>query len=164
MSLDYKKDMYIDHNSLEVEWKLQPELAMKYGEHYALVQDKYTLAEEKVKWRRSVLVADAWKNPDKCLGTGIKAADQKVEAYYRTHPKYVKAKKKWAKLKLELSIAETAKWEIGNRKIALENLVILHGQHYFAGPQQPHDFGKKMKEFEKERNARMGKKLNKKEK
>ena len=33
-NIDYKKDMFIDHNSLEVEWKLQPELAAKYGEHY----------------------------------------------------------------------------------------------------------------------------------
>ena len=161
MSLDYKKDMYIDHTALEVEWKLQPELSMKYGEHYAHILDKYIRAEEKVKYQRSVLVVDAWKNPEKCLGAGIKPADQKVEAYYRTHPKYVKAKKKWADLKLELAIAETAKWEIGNRKMTLENLVILHGQHYFAGPSVPHDFGKKMQEFEKERSARISKKLNK---
>ena len=164
MSLDYKKDIYIDHSALEVEWKLQPELAMEYGEHYINVQDKYTIAEEKVKYVRSVLVAEAWTNPDKCLGDGIKPADQKVEAYYRTHKKYLKAKQKWVKLKKKLGIAETAKWEIANRKTALENLVILHGQHYFAGPSVPHDFGKKMKEFEKERNSRISGKLNKKNK
>lgn len=162
MSLDYKKDMYIDHNSLEVEWKLQPELAIKYGDHYADVLAKYDLAEENVKVIRSELTNEVWRNPKKCLGEGITPTDKKVEAYYRTHKNHKKAKEKWLKFKHKLETASNAKWEISNRKAALENLVILHGQQYFAGPSIPHNFGKKIKEFEKERNARISKKLNKK--
>lgn len=138
--MHYEKDMRIDEESLELEWLDQANLAFKYGSHWAECKRQLALAEENIKLVRSELINEVNENPDSCLGAGIKPTAPVVEAYYRNHERHIRAKQTWIDLQFETDIAEVAKWEISNtRKAALENLVRLHGQQYFAGPSVPRD-------------------------
>jgi len=107
---------------------------------WADAKEELERAEEDLKVIRSELILEANKNPDKCLGDGVKLTDPKVEAYYRSHPDHKEAKEKYFAAQKKLAIIEIAKNEIAfTRKAALENLVTLHGQQYFAGPKMPRD-------------------------
>lgn len=132
--MNYEKDIRIDETALDLEWLSQAELAIKYGRYWATCKDRVTRAEENIKLIRSELIAEANDNPVECCNKEKpNAAD--IEAYYRRDKRHIKAKDEWLEASKELSIAEVVKNEISfTRKAALENLVILHGQQYFAGP------------------------------
>lgn len=143
--IDYERDISIDESALDVEWLEQAQLGLKYGRFIARLHKKVTLADEKKKTVRSELIMEANKFPVKCCGKDKpNAAD--IEAYYRNHPDYKEAVQNLIDAQYEAEYGEVAKNEIcWTRKAALENLVKLHGQMYFAGPKVPRDLSK---EFE----------------
>jgi hypothetical protein len=146
---DYTADMQIDETALDVEWLEQPNLAMKYGKIYAKARKELTLAEENIKVIRAELIAKANDDPDTCLGAGVKPTGPNIEAYYRNHRKHKAAKDAWVEAQYNCNMAEIAKNEIGfTRKAALEALVTLHGQQYFAGPVFPRNLTKERQERE----------------
>jgi len=143
MNLDYQKDVRINESALDLEWLDQPELAIKYGKEYSIAKKKVAILDEKIKVLRSKLIRKAWENPDECLGAGIKPADQKVEAYYRTHKKHIKLKAEWIEAQYELDLTEVAKNEVCfTRKSSLEYMSKLYMSDYFAGPSVPRDLSK----------------------
>lgn len=151
---NYERDMSIDVTSLDVEWVEQAELAMKYGRLWADAQDAASKADENVKFVRSKLIIQVSRDPEGCLGKGERATDTKTEAYYRTHEDYLEAKDDWLDKVNEMNLLAIAKNEISfTRKSALENLVVLHGQGYFAGPKVPRDLINVMKHRKEERAA-----------
>jgi paraquat-inducible protein B len=136
--MDYERDMMIDESSLDVEWLEQAPLATRWGMYYNECKDEFARAEENVKVVRSELVLEINKDPEKFLGKDVKLTDTKVEAAYRTHQKHLDAKERWLQAMKKMNDAEIVKNEISfTRKAALENLVDLHGQQYFAGPKMP---------------------------
>jgi len=137
--MDYERDVRIDETALDVEWLEQASLSHKYGKHWAQCKKTLTLAEEKIKVVRAELISEANADPSACCNKEKpNAAD--IEAYYRNHPRHKEAKQEWVEAQYEFDMAEVAKNEIGfTRKAALENLVKLHGQMYFAGPSGPRD-------------------------
>lgn len=148
--MDYNKDMKIDETALDVELLNQPKLATKWGEYWARCQKKFTQAEENVKVVRSELV-------EEIFAKGGKPTGPIIEAYYRTHPRHIKAKKKWIKAQFELNMADVAKWQIGNtRKESLQELVKLHGQSYFSGPNVPRDLTNEAAKKRKQEKADSG--------
>ena len=158
--MNYEKDAYIDSEALDVEWLEQAEKAIKYGKHWSHAKKEHTLAEEKVKFIKAGLVKLANEDPEKHLGEGVKPTAVNVEAYYRTHKDHVAAKTTWINLAYEMDIAEVAYKEISYaRKSALENLVKLHAQQYFAGPSVPRKLEEEREEKEKARNIQIAKAL-----
>ena len=144
--MNYEIDTVIDETALDVEWLEQAGLAIKYGILYAKAKREVANAEEAIKVLRSELVKKANLNPDKYLGEEVKPTGPNVEAFYRNHKKHKEAKANLIRLQFELDVAEIAKNEIGfTRKAALENLVKLHGQQYFAGPKMPRDLPHEVK-------------------
>lgn len=138
--MDFEIDVMIDESALDVEWLNQPSLAIKYGRNWAECYRTFQQAEENVKLIRSELIKEVLTDPDEYLGDGIKPTAPAIEAYYRTHKKHKKAKEKWVTAQYELNMADIAKKEIAiSRKLALQNLVELHGQNYFAGPNIPRE-------------------------
>ena len=135
--MNYEEAMEIDISALEEEWLSQPALAFKYGKNWAELQKELELAQEEIKLIRSELVEQATGDPEKYLDTA-KATANIVEAYYRNHKRHKAQKDKIVQLQFEANVAEIVKTEISiTRKRALENLVSLHGQQYFAGPSIP---------------------------
>lgn len=147
MNRDFSDDMFIDEDKLEIEWLEQGSLALEYGDYLSYCQEMLTRAEEKVKVIRSKIYLWVLKNPKKYLGDG-KITDKSIEAVTRTHKKHLQAKEEWIKAQRSYNDAKNAQWEISaTRKAALENMVKLHGQNYFAGPSIPHNLTKERKKF-----------------
>lgn len=154
--MNYEEDVAIDESSLDQEWLDQPSLMMKYGRYRAGLQRDLDIAEENIKLIRSNLIKKANENPDKYLGQGIKPTGPVVEAYYRNSVKHKEAKKKYIELQYEVNLAWIATNSIDARKIALENLVKLHGQQYFAGPRVPNDITRPRKKKRNQAEADRG--------
>lgn len=148
--MDYENDMDIDADQLDVEWLEQANLAFKYGRHWADCRAELLRTEENIKLVRSEIIKQVNQDPERYLGEGVKPTAPVVEAFYRNARRHQKAKKEWVDAQFEANVAEIAYKEISyTRKMALENLVKLHGQSYFAGPAVPHDISE-LKEKRKE--------------
>ncbi len=157
--MNYETDLRIDETALDVEWLEQASLAMKYGRYYAIARRNVTEAEEKVKVTKAELISEANEDPVGCCNKEKpNAAD--IEAFYRNHERHKEAKKEWVDAQFELDMAEVAKNEFSfTRKAALENLVILHGQQYFAGPRVPRDLHEQREIRQKQINEKIGARL-----
>lgn len=137
--MNYEDDIRIDETALDVEWLEQASLALRYGRYYADCRRKVLEADEKIKVIRAELIAEANSDPQGCCNKDKPNASD-IEAFYRNHKRHKRAKELWLEAQHELDMAEIAKNEICfTRKSALENLVRLHGQQYFAGPKVPRD-------------------------
>lgn len=136
----YEEDVRIDQDALDVEWLNQPSLALRYGKHWAGCVEDLARAEEELKITVADLTDMVNQEPTKYLGEGVKATVGNIESFIIRHDDYKAAKEEVIKRQYEANVAAIAKNEIGNsRKAALENLVRLHGQQYFAGPSVPRD-------------------------
>ncbi len=137
--MNYEKDITIDESALDLEWLNQAPLVLKYARNMA--EQKYDVAKlrEQKKTLRSELILQVNENPEECV-MKKKPNTADIEAYYRNNEEYKNLIKTLLLLEKELEFTELAYQEISwTRKKALENLVILHGQQYFAGPSVPHD-------------------------
>jgi len=158
--MNYEEEMIIDETALDVEWVEQARLSLKYGRHWAECKNELTLAEENIKLVRSELIKEVNEDPEGCLGEGIKPTAPVVEAYYRNHKRHKAAKQEWVEAMFEANVAEIAYKEVSwTREAALENLVKLHGQQYFAGPAVPRNLTEEMEQRKKKLNKRVGAKL-----
>lgn len=155
--MDYESDMHIDEDALEQEWLDQAELAKKYGRYWSKCRKKFTLTEELIKVVRAELIKEVNDDPEKCLGEDTKPTGPNVEAYYRTHKRHKDAKAAWVKAQFKANNAEIAYKEVSfARKAALENLVKLHGQEYFAGPSMPRNISEEREKRRKKVQSKVG--------
>lgn len=135
--MDYEKDTSIDPNSLDIEWLDQPSLMMKYSSISAELHKKADLAKERVDWIKAELDQEIRANPEDFELSKITEAT--VAAAILQSSKYKKAMQEYLEIRFEWEISRGAVNAIEHKKSALENLVKLHGQQYFAGPSIPRD-------------------------
>lgn len=149
--INYAQDIRIDPEALDVEWLKQPDIELKYIEAVAELAKEKDYAHEAVKTIRSELIQEANENPEDCCGKERPNAGD-IEAYYRTHKKYKKARKEMIELEAELQVLTDMKDMIHfTRTKSLENLVKLHGEGYFAGPSVPRNLIREANNWEKRR-------------
>lgn len=134
--MNYQEDVIIDVEALDVEWAEQADLFGRYAEQLADANKEVNRLAQKEKVIRSKLILEANSNPS-VMGEGIKPTGGNVEAYFRTHEDHIEVKEDLINAIYEQNILEGAVSGMRQRKGSLENLVILHGQHYFAGPVEP---------------------------
>lgn len=134
---EYKKDMKIDENALDLEWLNHADLEAKYIEKVSEARKERDWAWEEVKTTRSELIREANGDPEgSCDKKKPNAAD--IEAFYRTHVKYITTKSDLIEAEDTLKVLEDMKDAIHfTRTKALEGLVRLLGEEYFAGPRIP---------------------------
>lgn len=150
--INFERDMEIDETALDVEWLNQPKLAYKYAQYVKEYQEHYQKLEEDKKIKRSELILEANENPKAILGKDKPNAND-IEAYYRTQESYQSIVEELNEAKTEMEFAERTYQQIAwTRKKALENLVVLHGQQYFAGPAVPHDITEEKEKRRKDAN------------
>jgi hypothetical protein len=140
-----RADAAIDPAQLDVCWLEQPNLVAKYGKVLARAEMEVKRLDEQVKSIRSELTMQVTEDPS-LLGAGVKPTAPVVEAYYRSDSEY--QKQKGRRINAE-AIAERLRQSINtlyHRRYALENLVRLQGQEYFAGPRTPRDLTEKWEE------------------
>lgn len=146
--IDYKRDVKIDFDNLDLEWIDQPELARKYAKHLTSLKREVGRLEEKKKTIRSELIDLVNRNPEKYTGKkSPNAAD--IEAAYRRDKEYQKTVEELLDAQEEAEYGEYVYNEISfTKKKSLEQLVQLYISQYFAGPNVPRNL---MEEFKRKR-------------
>jgi hypothetical protein len=135
--MNYENDIRIDETALDVEWLEQPSLMMKYTNHQATTAKAEEEAKEELELVKAELDKAIRSNPDRY--DIDKITEAVVIATITIHKDYQKASTAVIEAKYENNIAKGAVKAFDARKDALENLVRLHGQQYFAGPKVPRD-------------------------
>jgi hypothetical protein len=157
--MDYQKDIKIDDSALDIEWLGQAELMLKYAQHSA----KMRMELDKTKQDLDIAKAESDKEIRNNFNkSGEKFTETVVANAILIHPNYKLAYETYLTAKYEADMAQAAVNAFEQRKSALENLVRLFGQQYFAGPSMPRNLRQEREEKEqrqKEVNAGINSKL-----
>jgi hypothetical protein len=132
--MSYDDDINIDEGALDVEWVDHSRRMLLYCQNAAEAQKEVNLAKERVDFVKARLDQDI-----RAASQGQTTREKSIEAAIITHPDYQAANNDYIERKYEHDIANAAVRAFEHRKSALENLVRLHANQYFAGPSVPHN-------------------------
>lgn len=159
--MNYENDVTIEESALDLEWLQQPKLMMNYAQLAAEAAKEYEIAKEKIAITKAELDKSIRTNPE---NYGIsKITETVIENTIILQDSYKECSSNLIQCKYQFEIARAAVTAIDQKKTALENLVKLHGQQYFAGPKVPRDLSaefKKKKEQSEKTNVNIKSKLN----
>lgn len=137
--LNYERDMHIDETALDWEWLEQPKLMMRYSERLADAALEVSRAKEALDVEAAQLDKLIRNNPDEF---GIdKITETVIRNTIIQQESYTAATSTYNEAVYDEMMLKSAVRAIDYRRSALENLVRLHGQQYFAGPSVPRDLG-----------------------
>lgn len=158
--IDYEKDTSIDESALDVEWLDQPKLTMKYTKHEAECKRHLAVCKADLDIVHSDLDKKIRTDPEKY---GLdKITEKAIMNVIQADQKYIDAQEAIRDAEYELNMAYGAVRAIYAKKEALENLVRLFGQQYFAGPSVPRDLSgeweKKKRQEASNKKVKMGSK------
>uniref|UniRef100_A0A6M3K1C3 Uncharacterized protein n=1 Tax=viral metagenome TaxID=1070528 RepID=A0A6M3K1C3_9ZZZZ len=150
MSSDYDKDISVDPLQLDVEWAKQAQTFHRYAEQAADARDLMERQKEKVAVLEAELGLAIRSNPTKY---GLeKVTEGAIQSKILLDSSRKEAMEKLATLIHRHELLSIAVRSLDQKKSALENLVRLQGQNYFASPSVPRDIGSEWAK-EVERNA-----------
>lgn len=132
---DYKKDLMIEPDALDIEWIEQPRLYMKWAEISAKAEDRVKLTKEALE------VTDA-KIDNEIRSSGDKVTEVQIKAKISLDERHQKALQDYNDALYKSNLYSSAVRAMDHRKVALENMVRLMIGQYFAGPKDPRDLKK----------------------
>lgn len=135
--MNYEKDVKIDENALDIEWLDQPSLMLKYAKHAAIMSRALDDAKEELDAVSAELDKLIRADPDKF--DLPKVTEGAITSAIKLDKRHKTAYSAMLDAKYESDMAKGAVRALESKKDALENLVKLHGQQYFAGPKMPRD-------------------------
>ena len=141
--------MTIDPDALDVEWIEQPRLMMQYSRHAAKTRLEVERKKEELDIVRAGLDMKIRVDPEK-YGI-VKLTESVVSSTIITQKEYMEVNEEFLLLQYESNMAQGAVRALEGKKTALENLVKLHGQQYFAGPSVPRDLSKEWEQHERQK-------------
>ena len=142
---DYEDDIQIDEDFLDVEWLEQPRLFLQYSRRASEARDEMERAKQLMDLTKAEVDLDVRKNPGNHKLE--KVTEGAISAAILMDSRFQEALNE-ARHNYNVLMGAVSAFE--QRKTALENLVKLHGQNYFAGPKVPHDLGQ-VREMKKQR-------------
>jgi hypothetical protein len=122
----------IDESRLDQEWLRQPALFHKYARKLADAKADLAEADVALDVVRAELSNNIRNDPAK-FGLS-KITDKVVETAILAQKGYLQALRELNRHKHRVDVYQAAVSALDHRKRALENLVTLHGQDYFATP------------------------------
>lgn len=149
--LDYEKDISIDDSALDVEWLQQASLTIKYCQIEAQARKAVDDAKARLDVVQAELDLDIRSNPEKHGLT--KVTESAIKNAILLTQEYKDAQEELHQAQYEMNMAQGATRAIYAKKDALENLVRLHGQQYFAGPSIPRDLSKEWEKKSQQTNS-----------
>lgn len=152
-NLDYEDDIEIDEQSLDVEWLQQAKLFMRYAKYAAETRYAMDLAKEALDVVKATLDQEIRSHPD--AYEIAKITEAVVQNAIITHPEHQAEMKKFVAAKYEAELAQAAVRAFDQRKVALENLVRLHGMSYFSGPAVPRNLTEEREARQKRSNQKV---------
>jgi hypothetical protein len=152
--MNYEEDIRIDETALDVEWVEQPALMMKYARLAADARKYLDQKKEALELLRAEIDKEIRQNPTEF---GIeKITENAVQNTIITTEQFREANQKVINAKFDVDIAQAAVIAVSQRKDALENLVRLHGQQYFAGPKIPRNLHDEAEKRRRQRDINQG--------
>lgn len=151
--LTYERDINIDPNSLDLEWLGQASLMLKYCQHAEKVRRDVDLKKEKLDIKRAELDKGIRTDPEKYNISRI--SEGAIANAILLDPDYQKLSSEYIDAKYESNMASAAVRAFDQRKSALENLVRLHAQQYFAGPKAPRNLAEESQKKQERSNERI---------
>ncbi len=125
-------DLQIDEDKLDQEWLRQPELFFAYSIRLANAKRQMEEERRELDVTKAEIENDVRNNPEDYGLT--KATEASVLATVTTQKGLKDANKKLIEAKHHVDILQATVNALDHRRRALENLVDLHGQGYFAEP------------------------------
>lgn len=150
--MNYEKDIEIDPDALDIAWLEQPRLMLEYCQNAARMRRKVEEAKQYLDVTKAEVDRVIRDKPLKYLADGKITVDA-VAAAVLTHPRYQEAVNLHLEAKYESDMSSVAVSAFDHRKAALENLVRLYGQQYFAGPKIPRDINHEWEQRQAQRSA-----------
>lgn len=136
--MDYISDSKIDPDALDVELLNQTQLAISYGVQWAEKSFELSKLKEQMRILEADLTVQVNNDPAGTLGDGTKATVDNIKSYITRNNRRKLLENDILAMERDVAIFLIAKNEISNsRKSALENLVRLANQNYFATPNIP---------------------------
>jgi len=149
--MDYEQDLTIDDSALDIEWLEQPRLMMKYIRYASQTSRDLDKAKENLDIVKAEMDLKIRSNPEKY---GLeKITEAAIQNTILTSKQYQEVNQTMLDARYEAEMAKGAVRAMEQRKDALENLVRLHGQQYFAGPKVPRDLTWERQERQKKVDA-----------
>lgn len=147
--MNYDRDITINQDALDIEWLQQPRLMMKYGRYLAeaeleLANAKQALDIKKAELDKNIRMYPEEYDIEKVTETAISNAILGNKGYKA-------AVDECNQCQYEYTMAKNAVKAFEHKKDALENLVRLFGQQYFAGPSVPRDLSKEYQKHEEQK-------------
>lgn len=134
---NWEQDVRIDPEALDVEWVKQPETFMRWTKLSADARKHADEKKEELDVLEAKLGLAIRSNPAKY---GLeKVTEASVQAIILIDSTRMAMAQELADAKYELDVLTSAVRAMDQKKAALENLVRLQGQSYFAGPSAPRD-------------------------
>jgi len=156
--MNYERDIKIDETALDLEWLDQPVLFLKYSKHLAQMRKEVDEARQEVEIKKAEVDRKVRETPE-AYGIECKVTEGAIASAVLTEDEYQEAQKHYLEIKYEMDMAQGAVNAFTQRKEALENIVKLYGQQYFAGPRVPRDLTWERKEKQKRRDAGVASKI-----
>ena len=155
--MSYEQDMHIDETALDLELLEQPTLMAKYSQMLAEARRDRDLAKEAMDLKRAEIDLDIRADPEKYALEKI--TENAISNCILMEDDYIAAQKEYHDANYEVNVLTGVVSAVEHRKSALENMVKLYGQNYFAGPSIPHDLTQARNERREEMSHRVGKTL-----
>lgn len=151
IDIDYERDIEINPEELDVEWLEQPRLMIRYAQIASKAKKEMDMAKERLETVRAELDRDIRSDPGRYALTKI--TESVVQSTVISQSEYKEAMQDYIDAQYEFNMTKYAVQAMEQRKKALENLVILHGQQYFAGPRVPRDLSKEWENKQKQKQS-----------
>ncbi len=146
----WKQDVEINPDQLDIQWCKQASLFGEYCVEQATARDAFDRAKERLEVYDAGLGLKIRANPAQF---GLeKITESSVQAVILLDKEHARLSDELNTARYQLEVITAAVRALDQKKSALENLVRLQGQNYFAGPSVPREIGKEWAK-EAERNG-----------
>ncbi|KKN08388.1 hypothetical protein LCGC14_1057200 [marine sediment metagenome] len=152
--LDYERDIIIDESALDLEFLEQARLFMQYSRNEHSTRRDMDYAKTKLDLVKAKLDKEIRAHPEAFDVARI--SEGAIMNNILLQPEFEAANKTFIEATYESGVARAAVWAFDQRKTALENLVRLHGQQYFAGPRVPRDLSEVRQQRQEHSNQKVG--------
>ena len=141
---DFEQDLAIDPSRLDEEWLAHPVVYMKYCNALTDITQERDKQKEKLEVVKAELDRDIRSDPEK-FGLA-KITEGAISSVLILQPKYKDAQEELNNLTYQVNMIGNAVKAFEHRKKALEAMVDLYINQYWAGPKEPRNLpaGKRM--------------------
>jgi len=134
---NWEERITINPDALDVEFLGQAELMLNICQETAIAKEKLNYAKEKLDVEKA-------KAANRARGELDKPTVAAVDQFITLDKEVLDQQEKLRRAQFEYDLLSGAVKAVDQRKTALENLVRLHGQQYFAGPSVPRNLSEEV--------------------